>query len=62
MPLITLLRNDPGISDSRWRATMDYLPLIIAFLGEIRDFLTFHSLLIKGIIGGIVFFWVLDKA
>ena len=38
---------------------MDYLPLPIAFLGEIRDFLTFHSLLI---IGGIVFFWVLDKA
>ncbi len=41
---------------------MDYLLLTIVFLGEIRDYLTFHSLLIKGIIGGIVFFWVLDRA
>jgi hypothetical protein len=38
---------------------MDYLLLPFAWLGEIRDFLTFHSLLI---IGGIVFFLVLDKA
>ena len=59
---ITLLSNNPGISHSRGRATMDYLLLTLAFLGEIRDFLAFHSLLIKGIIGGIVFFWVLDKA
>jgi hypothetical protein len=41
---------------------MDYLLLTIAFLGEIRNFLAFHSLLVKGIIGGIVFFWILDKA
>jgi hypothetical protein len=41
---------------------MDYLLLTIASLGEIRDFLTFHSFLLKGIIGGIVFCWVLEKA
>ena len=41
---------------------MDYLLLTIGFLGEIRDYLTFHALLIKGIIGGIVLFWVLDRA
>jgi hypothetical protein len=41
---------------------MDHLLSSFAFLGDIKDFFAFHSLLIQGIIGGIVFFWVLDKA
>jgi len=44
-------------------ATMDSWLLTKEFLGLIRDLITFHTLLlIKGIIGGIVFFWVLKKA
>lgn len=41
---------------------MDSWLLIHAFWGPVRDLITFHSLLIKGIIGGTLFFWVLNKA
>jgi hypothetical protein len=41
---------------------MDYSIVTIAFLDETRDFVIFHSLLVNGIIGGIVFLGILDKA
>ncbi len=42
---------------------MDYWTITHMFLGGFRDLLTFHTLLlIKGVIGGILLYWVISKA